>query len=263
MTSIPRCGIPTGLALAALLLAGCASRPPPPISSSPWAAAFSTAPAPAEAAPWQHMTFLGKPATRFAYERKDGRHAVGAQAQASASMLRSVVRVEPEALGRLRFSWKVPALIEGADMALREADDSPVRIVLAFEGDRNRFSARNAMLSELARTLTGEEMPYATLMYVWCNRRPAGSVITNPRTDRIRKLVVESGALRLGEWLEYERDVRADFELAFGEPPGALVGVAIMSDADNTRSRANAWYGPLRLVDGSAARASARPLSPR
>ena len=52
----------------------------------------------------------------------------------------------------------------------------------------------------------------------------------SPRSDRIRKLVVESGSARLDQWLDYERDIRADFERVFGEPPGALVGVAIMTD---------------------------------
>lgn len=102
------------------------------------------------------------------------------------------------------------------------------------------------MLSELARALTGEPMPYATLMYVWCNTRAPGSVITNPRTGRIRKLVVESGRGNLNQWLDYERDIRADFIQAFGEPPGALVGIAIMTDSDNTRTTAHAWYGSVQ-----------------
>ena len=50
-------------------------------------------------------------------------------------------------------------------------------------------------------------------------------MITSPRTDRIRKLVVESGAKQLDQWLDYERDIRADYERAFGEAPGALVGI--------------------------------------
>jgi hypothetical protein len=72
-------------------------------------------------------------------------------------------------------------------------------------------------------------------------------VITNPRTSRIRKVVVESGAANLGRWLDYERDVRADYIRAFGEPPGALRGVALMTDSDNTRSVTRAWYGAVRL----------------
>lgn len=203
---------------------------------------------------WQHRSFPGKAPTRFTPGMHEGRRVIEAQADRSASMLRQTLRVEPQALGLLRFSWRVPALIEAADLARREADDSPVRIVLAFEGDRSRFSARDAMLSELARTLTGEEMPYATLMYVWCNQCPLGTVIASPRTDRIRKLVVESGPQRLDQWLAYERDVRADFERVFGEPPGALVGMALMTDTDNTRSVARAWYGPVQLSPFGSAR---------
>jgi hypothetical protein len=69
----------------------------------------------------------------------------------------------------------------------------------------------------------------------------------NPRTDRIRKLAIESGPGQVGQWLNYRRDIRADFEKAFGEPPGALLGLAIMTDTDNTRSTTRAWYGAIRL----------------
>ena len=73
------------------------------------------------------------------------------------------------------------------------------------------------------------------------------TLIVNPRTDRIRKIVVESGPARLKQWLAYRRDVRADYERAFGEPPGGLQGIAIMTDSDNTRGFAQAWYGEIRL----------------
>jgi hypothetical protein len=132
-------------------------------------------------------------------------------------------------------------------MAERDSEDSPVRLILAFEGDRSQFSAKNAMLSDLTEALTGEPLPYATLMYVWCNRRPVDSIILNPRTDRVRKLVVESGPVHIQQWRRYQRDIRADFEKAFGEPPGALVGMAIMTDTDNTRGKVRAWYGNIDL----------------
>jgi hypothetical protein len=82
---------------------------------------------------------------------------------------------------------------------------------------------------------------------VWSNHRAVDSVIVNPRTDRVRKMVVESGPGHLMQWRRYERDVRADFEKAFGETPGALVGVAIMTDSDNTRGNVRAWYGDIRF----------------
>lgn len=232
------------------LLLGCSGLPRDDAAGrSPWAEA-SVAPSAHVVTDlgWQHYPLPGKTPTKFSYARRDGRDAMAVLAVSSASMLRRNVRVEPDHLDRVRFSWKVPALIEGADMSLRDKDDAVVRVVLAFEGDRSKFSPRDVMLSELARALTGEEMPYATLMYVWSGKREPGSVIVNPRTDRIRKLVVESGPRRLGEWLDYERDIRADFEKAFGEAPGALIGVGIMTDTDNTRTTATAWYGPIQLV---------------
>jgi len=232
-----------------VLLAGCATSAPAPqadVAESPWAVQSGPS------AHWQHMAFPGKVPTRFSYARKDGRDAMAVMGVSSASMLRTRVRIEPGDLGSVRFSWRVPHLIEGADMGSRDADDSPVRVVLIFEGDRSRLSARDAMLSELVHAMTGEPLPYATLMYVWCNKREPGSVIRNARTDRIRKLVVEAGAGRLDQWLDYERDIRGDYEKAFGEAPGALVGVAIMSDSDNTRTTTQAWYGPVRLSGAQA-----------
>ena len=197
---------------------------------------------------WQHYPLPGKEATEFSVMQLDGRKVVAASANASASMLRQPMRRESADLGKINFSWMVPHLIEHADMGMRQSDDSPVRVVLAFDGDRSKFSLKNAMLSELSLTITGEPLPYATLMYVWCNTRPAGTVIINPRTDRIRQLVVESGPTGLSRWLHYDRNIRADFEKAFGEQPGALVGIGIMTDTDNTRSQARAWYGPLNLT---------------
>jgi hypothetical protein len=193
------------------------------------------------------MRLPGKLLTAYRVDTQGPRDALRAEAASSASMLRQALHIPPAQLGALQFDWRVDQLIAGADMRQRETEDSPVRVILVFEGDRQRFSAQNNLLSELTLSLTGEPLPYATLMYVWCNDCPAGSVIVNPRTDRIRKLAVESGAGRVGQWLSYRRDIQADFEKAFGEPPGALLGLAIMTDTDNTRSTTRAWYGAIRL----------------
>jgi hypothetical protein len=243
-------GIRTWVTAAAMMLLGaCASQSPEldaqPLATSPWATASFTADS---SAPWRHQVFPGKLPSFYRYVRIDGRDAVMVDSSSSVSMVRQVERVEPAQLNRLRFSWKVPALIENADLSVRELADSPVRVMLGFEGDRSKLSAKNAMLSDLAQLLTGEPMPYATLMYVWCNQDPLERVLVDKGTDRIRKIVMESGTGNLHRWMDYERDIRADFVKAFGEPPGALVVIGIMTDTDNTRSTARAWYGPVRHV---------------
>lgn len=196
---------------------------------------------------WRAVSLPGKAMTRYVHTTLNGRPVLHARADRSASMWRHVLRVEPVGLGRVHFSWKVPRLIESAHLGERDGDDAPVRLVLAFEGDRQRLSMRNRMMFDLAESLTGEAPPYATLMYVWDPKAEVGSVILAPRSDRVRGLVVESGPQRLGRWLHYERDVIADFRRAYGEEPGALIGVAVMTDSDNTSSETEAFYGGIEL----------------
>ncbi|MEY4749307.1 MAG: hypothetical protein RIQ60_1521 [Pseudomonadota bacterium] len=196
---------------------------------------------------WRAQTLPGKKLTVYEPVQLEGRTCLHASSQASASMLRRKVDIAPADLGHLKFSWRVPALIEQADLTRREGEDSPVRVVLAFDGDHGELDLRTRAMFDLGEMLTGERPPYATLMYVWENRQPRESLILNPRTDRIRKIVVESGAANLGHWLSYERDVVADYQRAYGRLPGRLIGIAVMTDSDNTDSEAEAYYADLRL----------------
>lgn len=236
-------------ATCALALAGCAHLPAtdPAPAAARWAEAGASATPGAVPAVWQHQVFPGKRKNRYQYVWREGRPAMAVVSEQSISALRKTVAHLPQAPERIRFSWKVAGLIPEADLQQGAREDSPVRLVLVFDGDRSRFTARDAMLSELARAVTGEELPYATLMYVWSNELPVGSVVNNRRTDRIRKLVIQSGAQDLNRWLDYERDILADYARVFGEPAGPLRAVAIMSDTDNTGGSVRAWYGPVQL----------------
>lgn len=235
------------LTMVLALLAGCAA----PVRDDPAVAVATSLPTvvpSAASAAWKPFALPGKAGTRYEVRTLDHEAVVHAVADSSASMWRRQLRIEPGHWHRLAFSWQVPALIPGADLTQREGDDAPVRIVLAFDGEHARLSMRDRMMFELAETLTGEAPPYATLMYVWDPRAPVDSIIRAPRSDRVRSVVVESGPQRVGRWLRYERDIVADYRRAYGEDPGALIGVAVMTDSDNTRTRAEGYYGQLRLI---------------
>ncbi len=230
----------------ALGLPGCALPTAPQSATIPESGALLVTPV--AHVPWTPLLWPGKQNAPFVLTTYEGRPALHVRADRSMSVLRQ--RLSEHALqpAQIRFSWAVDRLFADADIGVAGQDDAPVRVVLAFDGDRSRLSPRARMQSELSRTLLGEDMPYATLTYVWCNTRPVGTVLVSPRTDRVRKMVVESGADRVGRWLEYERDVAQDFRAVFGEEPGPLIGIALMTDADNTGERINAWYGALHLT---------------
>lgn len=217
----------------ATLLASCASVPgPAPVAG-------------VEA--WQDVTLPGKKPTVYRWELKEGRPELVARADASASIFRRRLHRPAESLREVEFSWWAQALPEGGDVSETGRTDAAARVMFAFDGDAGRLSQRNQILFDLARTLTGEAPPFATLVYVWDNSAPVGSVIVHPRNDRVRKIVVESGHGALRQWRRYRRSLADDYRLAFGEPPGALLAVAVMTDSDNTRSRLTTRYSDIEF----------------
>lgn len=225
--------------MACAMAVGCAHTPPDGVPS------VVARPAPSA---WSSFALPGKRSTVYQHVLFEGRPAIQAVAEGSASMYRQRLALDRAQIGSIDFSWWVPALMPAADLSDRERADSPVRVVLAFDGDVSRLSRKDRMMFELAETLTGEAPPYATLMYVWDTRSPAETVIPGGRSNRIRKIVVDSGTMHLKSWRHHRRDIASDFERAFGEAPGRLVGIALMTDSDNTASRANAIYGSLLLT---------------
>lgn len=196
---------------------------------------------------WHDMAFPGKARSRYRSVRKDGRDAIEAIAHDAASLWRRRVRVPAAELGTVEFSWWVDSLLPAAHVGDIDREDAVARVLFGFDGEVSRLSARTRAQFELATLLTGEAPPYATLMYVWDGHAPLESVITNPRSERVRKIVLDSGDAQLKRWRDHRRDLRADFERAFGEAPGDLVSVALMTDSDNTDGRVHTWYGPLRF----------------
>ncbi|MCX7741796.1 MAG: DUF3047 domain-containing protein [Tepidimonas sp.] len=233
----------------AAALVGCASGPPAArpeaaLADSDWARASQLAPG----ARWEHHVFPQRRITHYHAGQHEGRPALHADSDAGTSAVRMRLRVPADDIAALRWSWWVDELNPAFDISERDTDDAVARVILAFEGGREHWTARDHQLSELARLVTGEPLPDATLMYVWDARLPVGTVVRHPGTGRIRKLVVASGGQHLGHWLDLQRDPVADMQALFGETPSALVAVGLMTDANNTRSRARAWYGPLTLV---------------
>jgi len=210
-------------------------------------AACSTPPAQDGGAPWHAVTLPGKEATRYERAHKDGRSAVLAVSNGSASLWRQRLEAPPAQLGEVSFSWWAQTLLERASVADIDREDATARVVFGFGGDHARLPLRTRMSFELAQALTGERPPFATLMYVWDATAPVGSVIVNPRSDRVRKIVVDSGPEGLRRWRDHRRDLAADFRRAFGEEPGPLQSVALMTDSDNTRGQARTWYGEIVL----------------
>jgi len=246
-----------GLALPVLLtalFAGCAQLPPAPGEESAAATprTFKTfsgqRPGAGMPAGWSALEFGGfKKATSYELVESDGRTVLQASADASASGLMQRVRFDPKQYPLISWSWKVPALIETADNTVGGLEDSPVRVIVAFAGDTSHLPMLERVTFKQFEMLTHRQLPYATLMYIWENRVPTGTVIPSAHTERIKMIVAESGSERVGEWQRVTRNVYEDFRRAFGEEPPAVKWIGIMTDTDNTGLNTRAFYGDITV----------------
>ncbi len=246
---------------AALALVGCAAvpseptavaeEPAPPADVPPALQVLPFSDARAGATPhgWHHYALRRDlTRTRYAVVQDGERRVLHARAASSATGLRCAVKIDPAQLSLLKFSWRVRHVHAEANVAAAEHDDCPARLILAFEGDDTRLPLRDRLFYEQVELFTGQRLPYATLMYVWDGGlNPLESVHRNHRTSRIQYLTVESGAQRADRWLHYQRDVMADYQRVFGETPGKIIGVGVLTDADALKTQMEAWYGDITL----------------
>ena len=240
---------PATAAMLAVLAAGCATvadRPPETVPL-PYVRSFSDSP-PGGDVPqgWQNWTLSKfKKPTQYKLVSESGGTVVKASADASASGLVHRVAIDPRTYPLLSWRWKVDELIAKADNTRKNTEDSPVRVVVSFEGDLDKLSLDDRIFYDNVRLITGQDLPYATLMYIWENRVPKNTVIPSLHTSRIRMVVAESGRDRLGVWQEVTRNLYDDYRTAFGEEPGRITAIGIMTDTDNTGENVHAYYGDI------------------
>lgn len=194
---------------------------------------------------WKPLTFPKIPQQTIYAVVKDGDTVVvRATSRASASGLTKDVKIDPKAYPIVRWRWKVENLLKAADVRTKQGDDYPARLYITFEYDPDKVSFGRKAKYQAGKLIFGD-IPIAAINYIWDATAPQGLFIDNAYTDFAKMIVVESGAQGLGTWKDEERNIYEDYKKAFGGEPPMINGVAIMTDTDNTKEAATAYYGDI------------------
>lgn len=185
--------------------------------------------------------------THYELVTDEGAQVVRAQTDGGASGLIARLDLQPTDSLILRWRWKVSNVFERGDARQKSGDDYPARIYVAFEFQPDKAGFFERARRKAAEVLFDESLPGNALNYIWANTLPENSMVPNPYTDKTMMVAVNSGRELAGKWVTVERDIVEDYRQAFGEAPPPLVGIAIMSDSDNTGESATAWYGDITL----------------
>lgn len=200
---------------------------------------------------WKPLTFPKiSRHTVYALEEESGKTSLRAQADASASALVHEIEVNPREYPVLLWSWKVENIIDKGDETKKEGDDYTARVYVNFRYDPEKASLWERTQYGIARAVYGSYPPKGALNYIWANKLPVGKSIDNAYTARAKMVAIESGRARVGQWVSEKRNLYQDYRALFGEEPPAVIGLAVMTDTDNTGEKAVAYYRDISLCRG-------------
>ena len=146
----------------------------------------------------------------------------------------------------LSWRWKVDRVLDKGRLGAREADDFAARVYVSFEIPMDQLTFAERAKLRIARFFYGD-VPSAAICYVWDNRAAVGTATWSPYGERVRVIVLRSGAASAGRWEEERRDVEADFRAAFGREAPQVSGIAAGNDTDQTGETATAWFGDFHI----------------
>lgn len=123
----------------------------------------------------------------------------------------------------LKWSWKAVVLPEGAREDVKKKNDSAAGIIIGIK----------------------RGLSFRAIKYVWSSSLAVGSIVQDAPDAYDKVIVLQSGASKVGTWISQKVNIREDIRRCFGDRFSRIEGLSIMTDSDNTYSRAEAFYADI------------------
>ncbi len=198
---------------------------------------------------WRTIGIDERPPTRFEIVEIDGEPAL--RVEANASYGNFVHRLPPgSAAGTLQWQWRVDVRNDAADLTRRDGDDTSLKVCALFDLAIERVPFVERLLLRLARAISGEPLPAASVCYVWDAKLASGAALANAYSRRVRYIVARGAAAPLQRWLDEQHDLVQDFARLFADESPAvtppLFAIVVGADADSTGARSVGFVRALR-----------------
>jgi len=217
--------------------------------------------------PWRFTSLPNKAPTRFEVVQEGAQKVLKVEADQSYGNLVHATRVPLNASTTLAWRWRVDTFVEDANLRTRAGDDGAAKLCVFFDFPADRLSFGERTRLALARRTTGEEVPSEALCYVWDKKEAKGSTLVNAFTQRMRMVVLESGAAaNPAAFVSERRNLLADYKRAFGDEAGDtmpdVVAIAVSADADNTQGHGLAYFSDIDLRGIATTRSAGVQVAP-
>lgn len=212
---------------------------------APFSRAVPSNPPPA----WAERTLPGIAPNRWRIVDVEGARVLEVESARAASSLVHVVPASLADASLLGWSWWTERFPRGGALGAKASDDFAARVYVIFDYPLDKVPMASRLGLRLARALHGDDVPAASLSYVWDAEAPVGTLADSPYTSRVRMIVAASGGA--GRWTSVTRDLAADFQRAFGAEHGPgmppIRAIVVGADSDQTGDTLLTRFSDLRL----------------
>ena len=164
--------------------------------------------------------------TIYRIESENGNRFLRARAENQAVQIGLERIFDPKNQPRLKWRWRVHEIPKGADERVKGKHDAAAQVYVVFD---NQIQPR-------------------VVKYTWSSSLPVGTQFTSPLYSRNKGIVKRSGQPDSKRWYEEEVNFFEDYKKLFGEEPGKVQGIAILTSSDATKTAAAADYDHFVLL---------------
>lgn len=192
---------------------------------------------------------LKAPLSVFEAANLNGETVLALRTQASYGVLTHAwTGAAPETLS---WRWRLEQPLGQADIQTKAGDDAALKVCVMLDQPLADIPFLQRSALTLARSVSGQNLPSATLCYLWDSRYPAGTRGANPYTTRVRYMVLNGAESATGQWVSQRRKIAEDFAALFGQESAALppiIAVAVGADSDNTQGSSLGYAAQLHWL---------------
>ena len=183
---------------------------------------------------WEQKRFDGQ--TTYSILQHKGQRALKAVSDGTASGLLLKKKIDLQKTPFLNWNWLIEQKLPGLNERSKGGDDFAARVYIVIDGGMMAWRAKS-------------------VSYVWSSNQAKGQVWNNAFVGpRVKMIALRGKQDNVGQWQNEKRNVYQDLMTHFGDQGSENANleayrfidvVAIMTDTDNSKNKAESYYGDL------------------
>jgi hypothetical protein len=202
---------------------------------------------------WEVIPYFRTAKNKLSLSKEEKRIVLRVKSLGSASGVLRRLEIDLKKFPVLVWRWKINRTVGMAIESRKDRNDSAARVRVIFGKAATKSLKGPPEMLKFFKSLGiqpgGKEPRGFKIDYIWGSNVLKGEVIDYPGSKNHKMVVVESGNKRVRRWVWEKRNLIEDFQKFFRGSPPTLIGIAVLTDTDQTNEGVIAHYSSIIVMD--------------